>query len=336
MHFAFTDDQLLFRDTVRDFLANECRPEQVRTAWESDTGRIPGLWDKLAEMGVVGLTAPEAAGGLAMDEVDLVLLLEEAGRAALPEPLAEHTAIAIPALRDHGGARGAGWLEKAAIGEALVGVGLTGPYVLYGEQADVLLLARGDELHLVDPEAATLTPQRSVDYSRRLVSVDWSPGADTLVASGPDAHQAVVDAADRGALAAAAQCVGIAQHLIDVTVEYVGQREQFGKVVGSYQAVKHHLANALIAVEFARPLVYVAAYAIANSTPHRAREVSMAKAVASDAVDLAARIALQCHGAIGYTFEYDLHLWMKRGWALSAAYGDAAHHRARVATELGI
>jgi alkylation response protein AidB-like acyl-CoA dehydrogenase len=146
----------------------------------------------------------------------------------------------------------------------------------------------------------------------------------------------VVDAADRGALAAAAQCVGIAQHLIDVTVEYVGQREQFGKVVGSYQAVKHHLANALIAVEFARPLVYVAAYAIANSTPHRAREVSMAKAVASDAVDLAARIALQCHGAIGYTFEYDLHLWMKRGWALSAAYGDAAHHRARVATELGI
>jgi hypothetical protein len=92
----------------------------------------------------------------------------------------------------------------------------------------------------------------------------------------------------------------------------------------------------LIAVEFARPLVYVAAYAIANSTPHRARDVSMAKAVASDAVDLAARTALQCHGAIGYTFEYDLHLWMKRGWALAAAHGDARFHRARVARELGL
>jgi alkylation response protein AidB-like acyl-CoA dehydrogenase len=336
MHLAFTEDQLLFRDTVRDFLANECRPEQVRAAWESETGRIPGVWDKLAEMGVVGLTAPEAAGGLAMDEVDLVLLLEEAGRAALPEPLAEHTAVAIPTLRDHGGSRGAGWLEKAAIGEAFVGVGLRGGYVLYGDQADVLLLADDDQLHLVDPENVTLTFQRSVDYSRRLVSVNWSPSQETLVASGAEAHQAVLDAMDRGALAAAAQCIGIAQHLIDVTVDYVGQREQFGKVVGSYQAVKHHLANALLAVEFARPLVYVAAYAIANSTPHRAREVSMAKAVASDAVDVAARVALQCHGAIGYTFEYDLHLWMKRGWALAAAYGDAAHHRARVATDLGI
>jgi alkylation response protein AidB-like acyl-CoA dehydrogenase len=336
MHFAFTEDQLLFRDTVRDFLANECRPEQVRAAWENDLGRIPSVWDKLAEMGVVGLTAPESAGGLAMDEVDLVLLLEEAGRAALPEPLAEHTAIAIPTMRDHGGARAAGWLEKAAIGEALVGVGIGDGYVLYGDQADVLLLATDDELHLVDPENVTLTPQRSVDYSRRLVSVDWSPSAETLVAEGADAHQAVLDATDRGALAAAAQCVGIAQHLIDVTVDYVGQREQFGKVVGSYQAVKHHLANALLAVEFARPLVYVAAYAIANSTPHRAREVSMAKAVASDAVDVAARTALQCHGAIGYTFEYDLHLWMKRGWALAAAYGDAPHHRSRIADELGI
>jgi alkylation response protein AidB-like acyl-CoA dehydrogenase len=336
MHFAFTDDQLLFRDTVRDFLANECPPARVREAWENDTGRVPGLWAKLAEMGVVGLTAPEAAGGLGMDEVDLVLLLEEAGRAALPEPLAEQVAIAIPALRDHGGARGAAWLDKVATGEALVGVGLAAPYVLYADQSDVLLLTERDELHLVETSAVTLTAQRSVDYSRRLYSVEWTPSGATRVAAGADAHQALLDAVDRGALAAAAQCVGIAQQLVDVTVGYVSQREQFGKVVGSYQAVKHHLANALLAVEFARPLVYVAAYAVANSTPHRAREVSMAKAVASDAVDLAARVALQCHGAIGYTFEYDLHLWMKRGWALAAAFGDAPFHRARVARELGM
>src|SRR5688572_30576162 len=145
MHFAFTEDQFLFRDTVRDFLANECRPEQVRAAWENDTGRIPGLWAKLAEMGVVGLTAPESSGGLGMDEVDLVLLLEEAGRAAVPEPLTEQTAVAIPTLRNHGGESAAGWLEKAAAGEALIGVGICGPYVLYGEQADVLLLERDGE-----------------------------------------------------------------------------------------------------------------------------------------------------------------------------------------------
>jgi alkylation response protein AidB-like acyl-CoA dehydrogenase len=200
----------------------------------------------------------------------------------------------------------------------------------------VLLLVANDELHAVPTAQVQLTAQRSVDYSRRLFSVAWTPSDATCIATGPTAQQAIVDACDRGALAAAAQCVGIAQTLIDVTVDYVGQREQFGKIVGSYQAVKHQIANALLAVEFARPLVYVAANAVATTTPHRAREVSMAKAVASDAVDKAARTALQCHGAIGYTFEYDLHLWMKRGWALAAAWGDASFHRDRVGRELGI
>ena len=124
--------------------------------------------------------------------------------------------------------------------------------------------------------------------------------------------------------------------MVDVTVDYVGQREQFGKVVGSFQAVKHHMSNALLAVEFARPMVYVAAYAVANATPHRDREVSIAKAMASDAADRVCRLALQCHGAIGYTFEYDLHLWMKRAWALSTAWGDAPFHQDRVATALGL
>lgn len=333
MHFAFTEDQILFRDTVRDLLANECKPEDVRAAWGNDTGRIPGVWDKLVEMGVGALTAPEAAGGLGMNEIDLVLLQEEAGRAALPDVLIEHTAVGIPLLAELGETA---WLGRAAAGEATIGVGIGSPYVLYADQCDVLLLVHDDEVHAVPVADVTLTPQRSVDYSRRLSSVAWSPSAATLVAKGDDARTAVIGACDRGALAAAAQCVGIAQTLIDVTVDYVGQREQFGKIVGSYQAVKHQIANALLAVEFARPLVYVAAYAVANTTPHRAREVSMAKAAASDAVDRAARTALQCHGAIGYTFEYDLHLWMKRGWALAAAWGDAAFHRDRVGRDLGL
>lgn len=336
MQFAFTDDQVLFRDTVRDFLTNECKPEDVRDAWENETGRIPGMWQQLSEMGIVGLLAPEAAGGYGMSEVDLVGLLEATGRAALPEPLVEHAAVAVPLLRDHH-AHADEWLSRAASGEVLIGVGLTGsPYVAYADQADALLLAQGDDVYLVPSSAVSLTAQRAVDFSRRLSSVEWNPGDGVRIARGDDGRQAQTDAFNRGALGAAAQLIGLAQQMIDVTVDYVGQREQFGKVVGSFQAVKHHMSNAMLAVEFARPMVYVAAYAVANATPHRDREVSAAKAMASDAADRVCRLALQCHGAIGYTFEYDLHLWMKRAWALSTAWGDARFHHDRVAVALGI
>ena len=116
MDFSFSDDQIMFQEAVRDLLANECPPEVVRAAWENDTGRSDGLWGALAEMGVVGMTAPESAGGLGMDETDLVLLLEEAGRAALPE--LEHTAVGIPTLAEAGGPVAEAWLERAAAGEA--------------------------------------------------------------------------------------------------------------------------------------------------------------------------------------------------------------------------
>jgi alkylation response protein AidB-like acyl-CoA dehydrogenase len=131
-------------------------------------------------------------------------------------------------------------------------------------------------------------------------------------------------------LGTAAQLVGLARRMIDLTVDYTKERTQFGVPIGSFQAVKHHLADARIALEFARPLVYRAAWSVAEGEPGRPVDVSMAKAQASDAAMLAARHALQCHGAMGYSFEYDLHLYMKRAWALAAAWGDAAWHRARV------
>lgn len=336
MLFSFTDDQKLFIDTVRDFFANEAKPEAVRAAWDTATGRIDGLWAKLAEMGVVGLLAPEAAGGLGMSEVDFVGLLEEAGRAAVPEPLVEHAAVAVPILRDYHDHTD-GYLERAAAGDALIGVGLArSPYVLYADQAEALLLAHGDDVYLVPTAEVELVAQRAVDFSRRLFAVSWDTGRGMRIARGERGRQAQADAFDRGALGAAAQLVGLAQQMIDVTVDYAKQREQFGKPIGSFQAVKHHLANALLAVEFARPLVYVASYAVANGSPHREREVSMAKAMASDAADRVGRAALQCHGAIGYTFEYDLHLWLKRAWALAASWGDAAFHFDRVGEGLGV
>ncbi|WP_419926888.1 acyl-CoA dehydrogenase family protein [Candidatus Poriferisocius sp.] len=326
MEFSFSDDQILFQEAVRDFLANECPPEVVRSAWENNTGRADGLWAALAEMGVVGMTAPESVGGLGMDETDLVLLLEESGRAALPEPLLEHTAVGIPTLAEAGGPIAEAWLERAAAGEATLGAGPDDGYTVGAATSDLLLLI-GDHVRAVSADEATLVEHRSVDGSRRLFEV----GGEAVVL---DADPAL--AFDRAAGAAAAQCVGVAQHLLDATVEYVAQRYQFGKPVGTYQAVKHHLANAALKIEFARPAARHAAWCIAVGDPDRSRDVSLAKALASEAADLAARTALQCHGAIGYTFEHDLHLWMKRGWALSAAWGDAAWHRNRIGEALGI
>ena len=326
MDFSFSGDQVMFQDAVRDLLANECPPEVVRSAWENDTGRTDGLWASLAEMGVVGMTAPESVGGLGMDETDLVLLLEEAGRAALPEPLLEHTAVGIPTLAEAGGPVAEAWLERAAAGEATLGAGPDDGYAPGAATCDLVLLI-GGQIRAVPVGSASLVEHRSVDGSRRLFEVD----GDAVVL---DADAAL--AFDRAAAAAAAQCVGVAQHLLDTTVEYAAQRFQFGKPVGSYQAVKHHLANTALKIEFARPAARHAAWCIATGEPDRSRDVSLAKALAAEAVDLAARTALQCHGAIGYTFEYDLHLWMKRGWALSAVWGDAAWHRNRIAEALGM
>ena len=320
MHFAFTEEQLLFRDAVRDLLANECTAADVRAGWEAPSGRIDGLWEQFGAMGVLGVTAPASVGGLDMDEVTLVLLLEEAGRAACPEPLLEHVAIGVPALAEAG--------EAVLLADAVSGATTLGAQLeAYGSPAGAthMVVADGDALALV--EAPFADAKTSIDGSRRLTTADPSAGR-------PLAGADPAKAFDRGAVGCAALAVGVAQHLLDETVAYVSDRHQFGKPVGSYQAVKHHLANVALGIEFARPYTYRAAWCVATDHADRSREVSAAKALASDAVDLACRLALQCHGAIGYTYEYDLQLWLKRGWTLAATYGDAAFHRDRVAKAL--
>jgi alkylation response protein AidB-like acyl-CoA dehydrogenase len=137
-------------------------------------------------------------------------------------------------------------------------------------------------------------------------------------------------------LGTAAQLIGLSHVMLELTVAYVRERVQFGVPVGSFQAVKHHLANARLAIEFAEPAVARAAWSVAHDEPTRERDVSMAKALATDAADTTGRAALQCHGAIGYTVEHDLHLYLKRSWALSRTWGDRAFHADRVATALGI
>jgi len=322
MDFAFTDDQLAFRDAVRDLLGDACGPAAVRASWEGGPGYDPKLWAGLAEMGVLGILAPEGSGGLGLTELDLVLLLEETGRAALPGPVVEHVAVAVPLLAAAGGHD---LVARAAAGEIVLTFADRADRVGWAAEADVLLVADGPGVRLVLPTDLTVVHAlECVDRSRRDAAVGWAGGE---LVDGADLALAL----DRAALGAAAQLCGLAAHLIDVTVEYAKARRQFGVPIGSYQAVKHHLADAVLRLEHARPPVYRAAWSVARGLPSRGRDVSMAKALAGDAAALAARVALQCHGAIGYTWEYDLHLWMKRVWVLDRAWGDAAHHTALVA-----
>ena len=304
MRFAFTDDQKLFAEGLRDLLDKECTPAHVRAAWDDGAGHDFTLWNHLAEMGVFGMLVPERAGGLGGTEVDLLLLLEELGRAAVPGPVFETAAVVAPALGD-----------GATVGTAVLD---GSPYVPHAHVASFVLVPGG----IIRTDGATVAAVDAIDGGRRLFIVD-----------GPvepfDYDEAL--AFDRGALAAAAYLVGLSERMIDVAAEYARQREQYGRPIGVNQAVKHLLADALLKVEFAKPAVYRAAWSVAEGEPTRARDVSMAKAFASDAAYRASRSAMQVHGAIGYTWEADLQLWMKKAWALQRAWGDATFHRRRVA-----
>jgi alkylation response protein AidB-like acyl-CoA dehydrogenase len=346
VRFGFDDDQLAFRDAARDLFDKECPPEVVRAAWDAPAGGLDrGVWDRLTEMGVPSTLVPDTRDGLGLDEQSLVLVLEEAGRAGLPHPLVETAAVAAPLVAgvDAGdspeGPGGPGGPGPAGVPYAnelgMVASNLGGPHVACAADADRLLLrdTPAGALHLVDPAAVVLTPVATVDRARRAATVAWVPSPETLVTADP---AAVGLAVDRGAFGAAAMLVGLGQRMLDLTVAYVTEREQFGVPIGSFQAVKHHLADALKELAFARPAVYRAAHSLATGAETRARDVSMAKAMASDAAWFAGRQALQCHGAIGYTVEHDLHLYLKRTWALATAWGVAAWHRDRVARAIGL
>jgi alkylation response protein AidB-like acyl-CoA dehydrogenase len=335
MHFGFDDDQLAFRDAVRDLLDKECTPAAVRAAWDAPAGRLDrGVWDRLSEMGVLATLVPEAADGLGLDEQALVLVLEEAGRTGLPHPLVETAAVAAPLVAGDGSGPGPAGVADAH-GLGMVASDLGGPHVACGADADWLLLRdpTTGALHLVDPAATVLTPVATVDMARRAATVDWQPVPESLVTDDP---AAVALTLDRGAFGAAALLVGLGQRMLDLTVAYVIERRQFGVPIGSFQAVKHHLADALKELAFARPAVYRAAHSLATGADTRARDVSMAKAMASDAACFVGRRALQCHGAIGYTVEHDLQLYLKRTWALAQSWGAPSYHRTRVAESIGI
>ena len=260
-----------------------------------------GEWSDLEAMGVT------SALPLGLDELVLVPVLVEAGRVALPEPLVETALLGAPFGID--GMVTAGWRDEP---------------VPWAADADAVLRVDDDAVRLI--EAPEVEPVDSVDPQRRLGRVT---GAERPLDADP------VLAFDRVVLGQSAFLVGLSRTMLDLAVNHVVDRHQFGVPVGSFQAVKHHLANARIAIEFAAPAVARAGWSVANGEPTRARDVSMAKALAADAATTTGRAALQCHGAIGYTVEHELHLYLKRSWALARSWGDRTFHADRVGRAIG-
>jgi alkylation response protein AidB-like acyl-CoA dehydrogenase len=332
MEFAFSTEQLAFRDATRELFEKESPPSRLRELW-SGAERDPRVWRAMAEIGIVGVTTAEVRGGMGGDEVDLVLLLEEAGRAALPEPLVETVAVGVPTLAEAGTEEQKDhWLPRIARGEAIVSVQIAGaPYAVDADDADLLLLERGGELHALSRDAFGARPVRSIDGARRIFEIDARPSDDTRLSGGAGGAARAVE---RGAAAVAAFLNGLAQRMLEMTIEYVRARHQFGRPVGSFQAVKHKLADAHVLLESSRAAAWYAAYAIANDLPDRAVATSVAKATAAEAESFVNLVALQCHGGIGFTWEHDLHLWLKRGKALEGAFGTAAEHRKRLASHV--
>ena len=315
MRFILDDEQRGFASSLSDLLGKADVVGATRAWADGDTSRGLALWTRLAEQGVTALAAPESAGGMGADPIDLVVAFEQLGRYAVPGPWVESAAY-LPRLLADVRPETVSALAEGAMGS--VHVADHAPCALDADVADHLFVVRGDEVR-----TATVAghARGSVDPARRLF--DLSQGGPVEASA-----DALSEAFDLAALACSAQLLGLGEQLLASTVDYVKQRKQFGRVIGSYQALKHEAADVRIGLDFARPLVHGAA--LTFDTADRARDVSAAKVAVSDAAYRAARTALQLHGAIGYTEEYDLSLWLLKVRALVAAWGTTSFHRARV------
>ncbi|MEV2214361.1 acyl-CoA dehydrogenase family protein [Streptomyces sp. NPDC050997] len=331
MRFLPTTEQRAFTDSLAALLTAADTPSVVRDWSRGDRTGGRALWSRVAEAGVFALAVPEAYEGMGPRPVELALAFVELGRHAVPGPLVETVTAAtlLAALDDTGPAKRL--LPALASGESTATVA-HGGYALDADAADVRLRLSGPESAAEATRAAGSAaelrlapapglPRPSLDPARRLFPLP--PGGD-LLATGPQVTAAMAHALRLARLTTAAQALGVGLALLDRTVAYVGQRTQFGVPIGSFQAVKHQLADAKIALEFARPLVLGAALTMTG------QDIAAAKVTAGEAAYATARTALQLHGAIGYTAEYDLSLWLTKARALRAAWGGPDECRATV------
>jgi alkylation response protein AidB-like acyl-CoA dehydrogenase len=312
--FELDDQQRDFAASIDAALGAADLPAAVRSWAEGDTGPGRKVWTTLTDLGITALNVAEEHDGIGADPVDLVVALERLGAHCMPGPVTESIAVAPILL--------AGDAERSAAlaaGELITTVAMPpqAPRAVDAGFAGLVLVAEGQQVF----EGVAGDSHDSLDPSRTLFDVNTS---------GTGWRADVGRAQDFGALATAAQLIGAGQAMLDMSVEYAKQRSQFGRLIGSYQAIKHKLADVHIALELARPLVYGAALSLGSDSPDTARDVSAAKVAAAEAGLLAARSALQTHGAIGFTQEHDLGLLLLRAQALRSAWGDPTAHRRRV------
>lgn len=307
MDLLLTPDQLGLAESVREFLTGTHDAAVLRRL-DAGPNRDPAIWQSLTEMGLPGLCVPEAQGGLGLGLLDAALIAVECGRACLAEPLVDTAFIAAPLLAATAGNEQI--LTQIAAGDAKIA--LSHPQNPWIADADTAT-------HILDTApntAAVLAPLTSVDPLRNLFAPQNSPENPALL--------------NHAALMTAAQLLGLAEAMLHQATEYAKIRQQFGQPIGAFQAVKHQLATAAVALEFAKPAVWVAAQSLQTGNAVAPIHISHAKIAAGDAATSIAETAIQIHGAMGYTYEVDLHFWMKRSWALTAAWGDRAYHLARL------
>jgi alkylation response protein AidB-like acyl-CoA dehydrogenase len=361
LYFDLTDEQQAIKSTAHDFLAARYKSERIRELAESEHGFEQADWDEMAELGWTGLALPEEWGGQGLGIVELAVLFEEMGYALAPSPLLSNTVVGLalslcgsdeqrerllhplaegklrgtPALWDAGSPATIGEFEMEARADG-DGAVLDGEKVLVMDAAtaDILLVATSDgRRHIVERKAdgVTVAPATAIDLTRRLYSVRFEgvrvAPENTLPAAGSDYFQVF----HRACVALAAESTGIAQRTMEMAVEYAKDRQQFGRPIGSYQAVSHRCAQMLLETENSRSAVYGAAWAADAEPESLPLAASMAKAYASDAGWRVPDASIQVHGGIGFTWEHDLHFFLKRGKANAAMLGDSKWHRDRVA-----
>ncbi|MEV5477958.1 acyl-CoA dehydrogenase family protein [Streptomyces sp. NPDC003328] len=310
MRFLPTAEQRAFALSLDALLTASGTPSVVRSWSAGDHAPGRALWSRIAQTGVFALAVPEAYEGVGPLPVELAMAFVELGRHAVPGPVVE-TVLAAALLADVP-EQARRLLPGLCSGRTMATVGA--PYALDGDVADVVLALRGPQVWLAS--GCRTGTRTSLDPARRLATP--LPGGEPLTGAAP------ARALAWARLATAAQSLGVGLSLLTRTVAYVGQRVQFGVPIGAFQAVKHRLADTKIALEFARPLVFGAALTMAPA------DVAAAKVAAGEAAYAAARTALQLHGAIGYTAEYDLSLWLTKARALRTAWGTPAECRAVV------
>lgn len=357
MDLSLSDEQQQIADSAITFLAEAAAMPAVRAASESADGLDRALWRAIAELGWCGVHLPEAAGGLGLGLVELVLLQEQLGRRLACGPFFDSVALAATTLRELPGSPLAqDWLQRLAAGQAMgalalpadrssasatltleadVGWTLQGDWPRVGSaaMADVLLLpaqtASGESLLFAVPADAPglqVQPLATLDATRRMAAVRASAvtlPASACIGRGPLLDGLLVRVRQLGAIALAAEQVGVAQQCLDLTLAYAAQRSQFDRTIASFQAVKHRCAQMLVALESARSAVYGAA-CIADTLPDAPTllfHAAQARVAATEAAQFCAREAIQLHGGVGFTWEFDPHLYFRRAQASSQRLG---------------